>query len=199
MVTFNIREPNEDDGMDINLDHLSPEARALAEITRDVIRSLPEPSVLPDMPAGTHFPCPLEDCEWMLFVPELDVDDTALAGVFGMGIMASVAAMRQAESTELQLERHLLGHTIQDWARTVASLKQQRDEAMSMAREAMEVAVSQVGPTFTTPAGEPFIEPAPDGDEELRRSREAQERFDPLKATPTYKADIPEGVVGVRR
>lgn len=74
--------------------------------------------------------CPVLDCDWKLDTTPPQVDALTLAGVFGPGVMASVAATQHAHSVEQDLERHLKGHSLVDFLRTIRSLTQQRDEAL---------------------------------------------------------------------
>ena len=67
--------------------------------------------------------CPL--CEWTYTVPSLPagVDETALAGVFGPGVMLLSAINRRAAETERQLLEHLDSHPLPEWLRKVTALQ----------------------------------------------------------------------------
>lgn len=168
-------------------------------------------SVMPDEARGLgkDYPCPLLECTWSLWVPELEVDDTALASVFGLGVMASAAAAQQMTDTEHQLEEHLVGHTVQEWAKTVAWYREQYVANAQQIREMMETVVRPMPAYADVYVNVPA--PPPPGvheheemrrlraENELMRSRIAQDEYDPMKATPTYRADLPDGQVGIRR
>lgn len=167
-----------------------------------------ETSVLPDTPdrgPGATYPCPLSDCDWELFVEALDVADTALASVFGIGVMASAAAAEQMARTEEQLTVHLEGHSVIEWSKTVSL---QRELIVSLQRQLQEAAAAPVfalNPDHimtapTTGVRTEYEEMARlQAENDLLRSRQAQQDFDPLKATPRYSDQLPSGVVGVRR
>lgn len=70
--------------------------------------------------------CPLRTCEWQLRVPSPDVSPHALASVFGVGVMASVAYGRSVQQTEDALRAHFGAHKLEEWVREITNLK---DEA----------------------------------------------------------------------
>lgn len=67
--------------------------------------------------------CPL--CDWHYDVPPLDprISANTLAGVFGLGIMASIAINRRNEETEVRLQEHLQIHKLHEWVSKITALQ----------------------------------------------------------------------------
>lgn len=86
----------------------------------------------------TEIDCPVHGCDWSLDATPPQVEAGALASVFGVGAVASVAAFQHNHKIEDELQRHLDGHTTLQWARTVAKLRQERDLAVEGLREVRE-------------------------------------------------------------
>lgn len=82
--------------------------------------------------------CPLVDCHWTLDATPPEVDPGALASVFGFGVFSAVAAHQHQYRVETELRAHFRGHSLEDFLRTITSLRQQRDEAL----RALEYAAS---------------------------------------------------------
>lgn len=79
--------------------------------------------------------CPL--CAWTYAAPPLDprLNAGTLAGVFGPGVIAQIAANRQAEDTERALQAHLQGHTLVEWVQKVSALERENAELRQLAGE----------------------------------------------------------------
>lgn len=75
------------------------------------------------------FACPVDGCTWAHTEPPLDVPEMALAGVFGPGVMASVARTQRHERIERALHQHLEGHPRVDFVRTITRLEKALREA----------------------------------------------------------------------
>lgn len=76
--------------------------------------------------AGTSiYHCPVDGCGWTHIVPPLDprINGNTLAGAFGPGVMAQVAANQRAEKIERALRDHLKSHDVLDYVRTIQRLK----------------------------------------------------------------------------
>ena len=82
--------------------------------------------------------CPL--CEWTYTVPPLPagVEENALAGVFGPGVMLLSAINRRAADTEVRLSEHFNTHPLPEWLRKVTELQAQiktQQAELAMLRE----------------------------------------------------------------
>lgn len=78
----------------------------------------------PHTTAGDLIICPVDDCEWRHFEPLDVVPQSALAAVFGPGVMTAVAGAQRLQRIEDELERHFATHTPVDYLRTITRLRQ---------------------------------------------------------------------------
>ena len=82
--------------------------------------------------------CPL--CEWTYAVPPLPagVEENALAGVFGPGVLLRCVINQYVADTERQLSEHFDTHPLVDWLRKVTALQAQietQQAELAMLRE----------------------------------------------------------------
>lgn len=80
-------------------------------------------TTLPD--GADVFDCEIAGCEWDYLEPAVDVDDLALASVFGIGTMARQAMNERMQRIERKLREHYSTHKIEDFLREIARLKQE--------------------------------------------------------------------------
>ncbi len=84
------------------------------------------PKIIPGLP--TMLTCPL--CSWTFEIKPLDprINDSTLAGVFGVGIMKQQAINQYASTIETALKTHLEEHTTLQWVTKVATLLKRVEE-----------------------------------------------------------------------
>jgi len=73
--------------------------------------------------------CPVDGCATAWDVTPPTVDSTALASVFGLGVMSASATYLHASAVEDALDRHLRTHAVVEWARTVFRLQRELADA----------------------------------------------------------------------
>lgn len=182
---------DEGDGMDIDLSHLSPEQRAAAEFTRDVIRQLPGmplrtgPGAMDQAMRDLRIQaeaakalaeheryvaenfhvrmCPLPTCDAGVRVAKGEDE----GDVLGIGM-----SMKAAMQLEEELVGHLREHTLGDW---MAALKEQAEMISRLGQQA-----------FGAPVPQPGVFRA--SEESTQRSPEAQAAVDALDARMRSKA-----------
>lgn len=74
---------------------------------------------------GTRYPCPVDNCDWYLDSPPVDprITGSTLADVFGFGTFAVHAVNSRAQEVEREIAKHLAGHEVIEWVRTVERLR----------------------------------------------------------------------------
>lgn len=156
-------------------------------------------------PNGTRHFCPVAECTWFHDVVPPNVDATALASVFGLGVMASVAHNQHLQRVEDELRAHLESHDVVDWARTIQVQKESIHELQRQLMEASstlaELAVmpptTRSLSTYEIAVQQGFRGSEAQWLEQLERpQREQQVHYAPEPETPRYTADLPTGVVG---
>ncbi len=81
--------------------------------------------------------CPIDDCTWTYDITLRNVPAEALAGAFGPGVMAAVAAHQDQQRTEREVELHMDRHKPIEFLRTITRLNGLLDD-MSRALAYME-------------------------------------------------------------
>lgn len=97
---------------------------------------------------ATIHKCPI--CDWSHTEPMNDIPADALAGVFGMGVMANIAIKRRNERIEEALSGHLKSHPVLDWVKKVVELQSQV-ERLQRDRESLAGFAAEVAKRFEMP------------------------------------------------
>jgi hypothetical protein len=71
---------------------------------------------------GEAILCPVDECDFVHYAPDLTVPSTALASVFGSGVMAAAAVTQRAHEIERVLGKHFAGHKAEEYLRTIQRL-----------------------------------------------------------------------------
>lgn len=77
--------------------------------------------------------CPIDVCTWDIDATPPQIPPTALAAIFGLGVMTAVSAVENAGRVEQALKRHLDTHPVIDYVRTIAGLRERLDHARGQA------------------------------------------------------------------
>jgi len=71
----------------------------------------------------TIIECPIAACPWTLAADAPTVRASALADVFGVGMMTLVSAQGHAEKIERELSDHFGTHRLEEWVAEITRLK----------------------------------------------------------------------------
>ena len=76
-------------------------------------------------PPSHTITCPVDGCGWKYEAgPVPVVDPMLMAGIFGVGTMASSATYAHQTDVESALHKHFTGHTTVEFIRTITRLQQ---------------------------------------------------------------------------
>lgn len=74
--------------------------------------------------SGKIFYCPLAPrCEWIFEVMDTKIPASALAGVFGEGVMTAIAKTKDLRHTEEALRIHMDSHSKLEYIQKIQELK----------------------------------------------------------------------------
>lgn len=74
------------------------------------------------IPAST-VTCPVDECTWSTTNKPPALEPTALAEVFGLGVISAVARSEYHQELEARIDAHLQKHTVLEWTKTVMRLR----------------------------------------------------------------------------
>lgn len=86
--------------------------------------------------------CPVDGCEWGADNQPPEVEETALANVFGLGVMSAIARNGFHRDLENRIDQHLNTHSVLEWVRTVTALRD-KVAALELRRELAEIKTQQ--------------------------------------------------------